>query len=169
MIRNFIRKLLLTIFDSFQVFTLVVTGGFKIGSISHQISKALLSIFAELSYVMVWILRILPRIYSPTSLFLVLGCFSEFSDNTSFWKHITDWKKKILAPVLDNTANVEMLVKTINPPSNNILTGRTNKPLPTINISFGLILFYGISTIVGYLIPFYTDISNIWFLNTFCR
>ena len=35
----------------------------------------------------------------------------------------------------------------------------------------GLDWFYGISTIVGYLIPnpFYTYILNIWFLNTFCK
>ena len=35
---------------------------------------------------------------------------------------------------------------------------------------FGLVWFYGISTIIGYLMPnpFYTYISNIWFLNTFC-
>ena len=34
----------------------------------------------------------------------------------------------------------------------------------------GLIWFYGISTVVGHLMPnpFYTYILNIWFLNTFC-
>ena len=38
-------------------------------------------------------------------------------------------------------------------------------------IWFGLVGFYGISTIVGYLMPntLYTYIINIWFLNTFCR
>ena len=37
--------------------------------------------------------------------------------------------------------------------------------------SIGLVGFYDISTIVGYLMPnsVYKDISNIWSLNTFCR
>ena len=37
-------------------------------------------------------------------------------------------------------------------------------------IKFGLVGFYGISIIVGYLMsnPLYTYIFNIWFLNTFC-
>ena len=36
---------------------------------------------------------------------------------------------------------------------------------------FGLVWFYGISTIVGYLMlnPVFTYIWNIWFVNTFCR
>ena len=36
---------------------------------------------------------------------------------------------------------------------------------------FGLVWFYDISTIVGHFMlnNFYTYISNIWFLNTFCR
>ena len=38
-------------------------------------------------------------------------------------------------------------------------------------VIFGLVWFYGISTIVGYLMPnpVFTYISNIWFTNTFCR
>ena len=36
---------------------------------------------------------------------------------------------------------------------------------------FGLVWFYGISNIVGYLMPnpVFTFILNIWFVNTFCR
>ena len=38
-------------------------------------------------------------------------------------------------------------------------------------IGFGLVWFYGISTIVGYLMPYpvFTYISNIWFVNAFFR
>ena len=44
-------------------------------------------------------------------------------------------------------------------------------PLITWCLLIGLVWFYGISTIVGYLMPnpVFTYISNIWFLNTFCR
>ena len=40
-----------------------------------------------------------------------------------------------------------------------------------VYFSIGLVWFYGISHIVGYLIqnPVFTYILNIWFLNTFCR
>ena len=38
-------------------------------------------------------------------------------------------------------------------------------------LSFRLVWFCGISSIVGYIMPnlFYTYVLNIWFLNTFCR
>ena len=38
-------------------------------------------------------------------------------------------------------------------------------------VRFGLVWFYGISTIVGYLIPnpVFTNVLNILFVNTFCR
>ena len=44
-------------------------------------------------------------------------------------------------------------------------------PLYIQYILFGSVGFDGISTIVGYLMPnvFYTYLSNIWFVNTFCR
>ena len=36
---------------------------------------------------------------------------------------------------------------------------------------FGLVLFYGISTVVDYLMPnpVFAYVLNVWFVNTFCR
>ena len=44
-------------------------------------------------------------------------------------------------------------------------------PRNTTDTFDGLVGFYGISTIVGYLMPnpVFTYILNIWFINTFCK